>query len=114
MVTLSPGSAREVANLLAMLAELPSTPEPVAEEASKRAADLEEALPVPHRGRALEAPEIEVVEATALAGLLELLAGLPSTPEPVGDDARRYAAEIWETLPPAEDDEYLPDRRGRA
>lgn len=111
MVTLSPGSAREVANLLAMLAELPSTPESIADEASQRAAELEEILPVPHRGRAMEAPKLEVVAATAIAGLLELLAGIPSTPEPVGDDARRYAAEIWETLPPAEDDEYLPDRR---
>lgn len=114
MVSISPGSAREVANLLAMLAELPSTPEPVADEARQRAADLEEALPVPHRGRALEAPEIDVLEATAIAGLLELLAELPSTPEPVGDDARQYAAEIWETLPPAEDAHYLPDRRRRA
>lgn len=98
-VTLSPGSAREVANLLAMLAELPSTPDEIADEARERSADLEEILPIPHRGRALEAPEVEVVAATAIAGLLELLSEMPSTPEPIGDDARRYAGEIWERLP---------------
>ncbi|HVL97980.1 MAG TPA: hypothetical protein VM324_01655 [Egibacteraceae bacterium] len=111
MIALSPGSAREIANLLAMLADLPSTPQPVAEEARERAADLEERLPVPHRGRAAETPELEVLPATAIAALLDLLAELPSTPEPVADDARRHAAEMWETLPTADDDEYLPDRR---
>lgn len=113
MIALSPGSAREIANLLAMLADLPSTPEPVAEEARERAAHLEERLPVPTRGRPAEAPSLEVVPATAIAGLLELLAEMPSTPEPVADDARRHAADLWETLPPADDDEYLPDRRRR-
>lgn len=110
-IALSPGSAREIANLLAMFADLPSTPEAVAAESRTRAADLEECLPIPHRGRATESPEVDVVAATAIAGLLELLAELPSTPEPVADDARRHAAEVWEALPPADDDEYLPDRR---
>lgn len=113
MITLSPGSAREIANLLAMLADLPSTPAIVADEARQRAADLEERLPVPHRGRPPETPEVEVVPATAIAGLLELLAELPSTPEPIADDARRHAHELWESLPPADADEYLPDRRER-
>lgn len=113
MITLSPGSAREIANLLATSADLPSTPDVIAEEARKHAADLEELLPVPHRGRAGDVPEVEVVPATAIAGLLDLLAELPSTPEPVADDARRHAAEIWRTLPAADDDEYLPDRRRR-
>lgn len=111
MITISPGSAREIANLLAMLADLPSTPEQIAAEARQRAAELEECLPVPHRGRAVESPHIEVLPATAIAGLLDLLGELPSTPEPVAEDARRHAAEIWATLPAADDDEYLPDRR---
>ncbi|MEX0659321.1 MAG: hypothetical protein WD080_09335 [Egibacteraceae bacterium] len=112
-IALSPGSAREIANLLAMFADLPSTPEPVAEEARRRAADLEECLPVPHRGRTAESPEIEVVAATAIAGLLDLLGELPSTPEPVADDARRHAADMWAALPAADDEQYLPDRRRR-
>lgn len=113
MIELSPGSAREVANLLAMLADLPSTPDHVAGEARQRAAELEEFLPVPHRGRAIEAARIDVVPATAIAGLLDLLGELPSTPEPVAEDARRHADEIWDALPAADDDEYLPDRRAR-
>lgn len=113
MITLSPGSAREIANLLSMLADLPSTPEQIADEARQAAADLEERLPVPHRGRATETPSIDVVPATAIAGLLDLLGALPSTPEPVADDARRHAEEIWGTLPAADDEEYLPDHRGR-
>lgn len=113
MITISPGSGREIANLLAMLADLPSTPEPIADEARQRAADLEECLPVPHRGRAAESPQIDVLPATAIAGLLDLLSELPSTPEPIADDARRHAAEIWDTLPAADDAEYLPDRRSR-
>lgn len=113
MITLGPGTAREIANLLAMLADLPSTPEPVAEEARQRAAELEERLPVPHRGRAVEMPEVAVLPATAIAALLDLLAELPSTPEPVADDARRYAADLWDSLPPADAEDYLPDRRDR-
>lgn len=111
MIALGPGPAREIANLLAVLADLPSTPEPIADEARRAAAELEEHLPVPHRGRAGDVPEIAVVPATVIAGLLDLLGELPSTPPPVAQDARRHAAEIWEALPPADDDEYLPDRR---
>lgn len=111
MIALGPGSAREIANLLAVLADLPSTPEPIADEARRSAAELEEHLPVPHRGRTSDVPEIAVVPATVIAGLLDLLGELPSTPEPLAQDARRHAAEIWEALPPADDAEYLPDRR---
>lgn len=98
-------TASVVVQLLEFLGELPSTPPTVAAEAHERAADLEELLPpLPrqqgpgarvHRGSV----ELDVVSGTAIAGLLELLAGLPSTPPSVIEDARAHSEALWERLP---------------
>ncbi len=111
-ITMEVGTAAVVTQLLQLLADLPSTPAVVAEDARRHMGALEELLPPPTRqqqpGERLRhgTVDIGIVPATGIAGLLELLAELPSTPPPVADDARRHAESLWETLssPPAEPD----------
>lgn len=113
MLTMEAGTASVVAQLLEFLAGLPSTPGFVASEARQHASELEEALPSRRRQSQPGARSISgVVElgassATAIAGLLDLLAGLPSTPPAVKDEARAHAERIWDGLdvdPDAEPD----------
>ena len=105
MITLEVGEATAVTRLLELLAELPSTPPFVAEDARRRMADLEELVPPPvrhqHAGERHRHGTVTVrtVPATAIAGLLELLAELPSTPPAVAEDARRRAESLWAALP---------------
>lgn len=108
-LTLEATTASVVVQLLEFLGELPSTPATVAAEAHERAADLEEMLPpLPrqqgpgarlHRGTV----ELDLVPATAIAGLLELLSGLPSTPPAVIEDARALSEALWARLPASEE-----------
>lgn len=104
MLTMEAGTASVVAQLLEFLAGLPSTPAFVAEEARQHASSLEEALPSQRRqsGPGMRYPtgvvELEQPSATAIAGLLDLLAGLPSTPPAVTDEARAHAERIWDAL----------------
>lgn len=113
-LTLKAGTASVVVDLLELLSELPSTPDVVREQARDHVALIEEHRPA--RQRHLEAGarapgepvELESVDVTAIAGLLDLLAGLPSTPPAVIDDAESYAARLWEAVnaedePPASD-----------
>ncbi|MPZ88651.1 MAG: hypothetical protein GEU81_11380 [Nitriliruptorales bacterium] len=103
-LTLEAGTANVVAQLLELLAELPSTPEFVANEAHEHLGTLEEALPPPRRqhdpgARRLGGTVIlGEVPATAIAGLLELLAELPSTPPAVSGEARAHAERLWAAL----------------
>jgi hypothetical protein len=104
MLTMEAGTASVVAQLLEFLAELPSTPGFVAQEAREHASSLEEALPVQRRQAQAGARHrsgvvrLEQAPATAIAGLLDLLAGLPSTPPVVTDEARAHAERIWQAL----------------
>lgn len=103
-LTLEAGTANVVAQLLELLAELPSTPEFIANEAHQHVGNLEEALPTPRRQHDPGARHLggtvtlEEVPATAIAGLLELLAELPSTPPAVTGEARTYAETLWAAL----------------
>ncbi len=103
-VTLEAGAASVVVDLLALLSDLPSTPDIVREEARDHVALIEERTPARHRhfeagARSPGMPvELEPVQVTAIAGLLDLLAGLPSTPPAVIDDARSHAERLWNAL----------------
>ncbi|CAN5226996.1 hypothetical protein BH20ACT8_BH20ACT8_09190 [soil metagenome] len=103
-VELEANQARTVADLLELLAQVPSTPEGVAEEAHDRAGHLNERLPAQprHAGAgarsAVGVVRIERDLATSVAGLLDLLGGLPSTSPGVADEASDHAQWIWEQL----------------
>jgi hypothetical protein len=100
-VMLGGAEAARLADLLERLAELPSTPGLVAEEARYRAAEVSWALPEhtfrPGPGqRGAGAPVLlDELAATGIAGLLELLSGMPSTPPGVADDALAQADALW-------------------
>lgn len=103
-VVLDGGEAVRVAEMLDILAELPSTPELIAGEARYRARALAGMLAVPahHRApgeRPLPDPvALDRVSATGIAGLLELAAGMPSTPPDLADDALDQADRVWALL----------------
>lgn len=100
-VTLGWPAAARVMELLQMLAELPSTPSLVAEEARYRASELSWALPEPtaHLGRGERHATGPVVlgelVSTGLAALLDLLSGMPSTPPDIAAEAQEQADTIW-------------------
>lgn len=103
-LTVEAGVATGIVQLLELLSELPSTPETVRQEAQEYAWSLEELLP-PHprqpgpgarqRGGVVE---LEQVPATQIAGLLELLAGMPSTPPTMTEEARAHSERLWAAL----------------
>lgn len=103
-ITLEGGAALRVCELLDLLAELSSTPQMIAGEARSRARGLVGLMPVPaHQREAGERPPVDPVtmdrlSATGIAGLLELAAGLPSTPPDVADDAMDWADLVWGLL----------------
>lgn len=103
-ITLEGGAALRVSNILDFLAESPSTPELIAGEARSRARRLVGAMPVPaHHREAGQRPPVEPVvldrlSVTGVAGLLELAAGMPSTPPDIADDALGWADELWALL----------------
>lgn len=103
-VTLGGGEALRITELLELLAELPSTPGLVAEEARYRAAELSMALPdpVPQREPGLRQPpgplSLEPMALTGLAALLDLLSGMPSTPPEVAQEAQVHADTVWRLL----------------
>jgi hypothetical protein len=94
-------TATLVADLLTLLAETPSTPGQLRDEVEERAEELGLAIPhIPHQWaagqrRAPDAAQLDLVTATGIAGMLELLAELPSTPPDIADDARSHAETIW-------------------
>jgi hypothetical protein len=94
-------TATLVADLLTLLAETPSTPGQLRDEVEERAEELGMAIPVlPHQWsagqrRAPDPAHLDLVTATGIAGMLELLAELPSTPPDIADDARGHAQTIW-------------------
>lgn len=95
------GEARVLAGLLADVGDLPSTPPPIAAEARDRAADLGQFLPphssAPHAGGREPDPTVVMPtgHAVRIAGLLELLSGLPSTPPELAADIAEHARRIW-------------------
>ena len=103
-ITLEGGAALRVSTILEFLAESPSTPEFIAGEARSRARRLVGAMPVPahHREAGPRPPAEPVVldrlSMTGVAGLLELAAGMPSTPPDVADDAMDWADNLWGLL----------------
>lgn len=108
-VTLEGGAARIVVGLLELLADLPSTPREIRDEARERAFELGAAMPSPPKRPAaggrlpMASVTIDVVAATGVAGLLELLAEMPSTPPDVATDARHHAQSVWAVAsPPSE------------
>lgn len=103
-ITLDGAEAARVTELLQMLGELPSTPDFVAGEARARARALAGATPVPahHLGPGARPPAgpvpLDRLNTTGIAGLLELAAGMPSTPPDVADDALAHADLLWGLL----------------
>lgn len=103
-ITLDGGAALRVTTILDFLAESPSTPELIAGEARSRARRLVGAMPVPahHREAGPRPPAEPVVldrlSLTGVAGLLELAAGMPSTPPEIADDALDSADALWGLL----------------
>ncbi len=105
-VTLDPAAATVASRLLSLLSELPSTPAEVAAEARDRGAIIEAQLPVRSAGQhAMPAVELDDHELIAIAGLLDLLSEMPSTPPDVAADATDHAALLWTRL-----DASLPER----
>lgn len=98
VVVFGPGDASNIARMLDLLAELPSTPREIAAEAAGRASGVHELMPGRHRLAAAPAVQLGRHEAVAVAGLLDLLAEMPSTPPFVAEDARRLAAQTWRRL----------------
>lgn len=96
--------ATQVADLLSLLAEAPSTPGALRAEVEERAEEIGFAIPaLPHQWqpgqrRTPDPAELDTTTATAVAGMLELLAELPSTPPHVADEARQHAESIWELI----------------
>jgi hypothetical protein len=94
-------TATMVADLLTMLADAPSTPGQLRPEVEERAEELGVAIPVlphqwsPGQRRTPDPAHLDVVTATGIAGMLELLAELPSTPPNIVDEAREHAESIW-------------------
>jgi hypothetical protein len=108
--TLDAASLSSIVQLLLVLAETPSTPRPIADEAHELLVQLQEAIPPqPHhwepgaRGYGAGAVEVEEHLATAAAGLLELLSGMPSTPPSVAEEAGRHGAALWELAESADE-----------
>lgn len=95
------GEARVLAELLVGLGELPSTPPPIAEEARMRAQELGGAMEPQsaHRQPGSRDPLSSVplprAQWVRIAGLLDLLAGLPSTPPDIAAEASERAERVW-------------------
>lgn len=90
------GEATVTERLLELLSDLPSTPHEIALEARERASVIAQQLP-PRPGRTpvqtpLRLPRHELV---GIAGLLELLAEMPSTPPSVAEEARGHVEALW-------------------
>lgn len=106
VVTLEAGTASSIAQLLDFLSQIPGTPDFVKQEAREHSGCLEELLPAQHAqmgpgARAMTGEvRMEEVAATAIAGMLDLLAGMPSTPPPIMDEARARAETLWRSLQP--------------
>lgn len=94
--------------LLATFAELPSTPDTIATTAAGAARDLALEIPLPpgvligippaharDQAPTLEADRTVVVRS---AGLLQALAGMPSTPPDLRDEAGAMAEALWDVL----------------
>ncbi len=96
--------ATQVADLLSLLAAAPSTPGGLRDEVEERAEEMGFAIPtLPHQWqpgqrRTPDPAELDTPTATGIAGMLELLAELPSTPPHVADEARQHAESIWALL----------------
>jgi hypothetical protein len=110
-VSVDAASLSSIVTLLMVLAETPSTPQPMAEEARRRLVELQDQIPVqPHqweagaRGHGIAAVQIEGTLATAAASLLDLLSGMPSTPPTVAEEAGRHAATLWSLSEEADED----------
>lgn len=104
MVSLDGRLATQVADLLSLLADAPSTPGALRDEVEVRAEEIGFAIPaLPHQWqpgqrRTPDPAELDTSTATGIAGMLELLAELPSTPPHVADEARQHAEVIWGLL----------------
>jgi hypothetical protein len=104
-ITLSAGTARHITGLLMMLAELPSTPDLIAEGARRHLSVIDAELPGPHHPQPWDQQRTRVAvidldtdTATAVAELLEMLDEIGSTPPSVAADARRQAEDIRSRL----------------
>ncbi len=96
-----------ITRLLSSLAEMPSTPPEVAQEATAAARTVESRIPFP-RGRGNESHHgrrqrshipgtvpLERQVVISVAGLLDVFAGMPSTPPAVREEVWTTAEELW-------------------
>lgn len=93
-------AVRTVADLLELLGDLPSTPEMLAAVSTARAGDLTRLLPA-GGGMTMQghgSVDLSASLVASVAGLLQHLGGLNSTPPVVADDAASWAGQLWERL----------------
>lgn len=99
-VAVDVSTVRTVASLLEMLGELPSTPEMLAAVCTARAGDLTRLLPaggvMTMHGHG--SVDLSASLVASVAGLLQHLGDLSSTPPVVADDAHAWAPQLWERL----------------
>ena len=96
LLTLAGTTATALADALELVAELPSTPQPVAAAAHDTASELSQQIAEAGRNPAeVDVPAGCVV---AAAGLLALVGAMPSTPPAVASDATAWSSEVWELL----------------
>lgn len=100
VVTIETSAARAVTDLLEVLTAMPSTPQVLADVGAVVTGSVSRSLPM---GTGVNAPQPGVVEIAATnlagaAGLLQRFGDLTSTPPVVAEDARSWAATLWERL----------------
>lgn len=96
--------AATMTRLLSMFAELPSTPEHVADEAAAAARDVAQRMPYPISPPGPGAqrhghlpPSVRLDRGTVVsgAGLLGLIGAMPSTPPDLREEAEQTAEALW-------------------
>lgn len=96
--------AATMTRLLSMFAELPSTPDKVADEAAAAARDVAQHLPYPlsppgpitHRhGHLPQSVTLDRGTVVSGAGLLGLIGAMPSTPPDLRSEAEDTAEVLW-------------------
>jgi hypothetical protein len=103
-VAVEMSAVRAVMDLLDLLSDVPSTPQTLAGVSAELTASLSRRLP-PGAGLASHGRgtvDVPARSLAAVAGLLVRFGELGSTPPVVADDARSWAAQLWERLEIAE------------
>ena len=93
-------TAQHLVGLLETLRALPSTPRPVADDATSLIRRVEAELPWYRDRQRYDRITLDHPTITAIAELLGLFAAMPSTPPMVAEQAGHQAALLWRELDP--------------